>query len=164
MKSKILFCVLIITSLVSCGQEKDFNTYINTYYEFSVDTISVTGFKKIKEHVQIIDARSSVEYSTSKIKGAVFVNYEDPKLKQLNFNPSDTLVVYCTIGYRSEKIAEKLKKEGYKNVYNLYGGILQWTNSNNPVYSPIGTQTPFVHTYDETWGKWLTNSSYKAVH
>jgi len=164
MKSEILFSALVIASLFSCGQPKDFNAYINSYYEFSIDTISVKELKNIQYDVQIVDARSTIEYSTSKIEGAYFIDYNDPQLNKLNFNKSDTVVVYCTIGYRSEKIAEKLKKEGYVNVYNLYGGIIQWVNDSNPVYSPIGKITPFVHTYEARWGKWLTNPNIEAVN
>ena len=38
-------------------------------------------------------------------------------------------IVYCTIGARSETIGEKLKKNGFTNVYNLYGGIFEWKNA-----------------------------------
>jgi rhodanese-related sulfurtransferase len=154
----------MILSIVSCGQKEDFNSYINSYYSFSVDTISVKGLKNIQRNSQIIDSRSYVEYSTSKIKGAVFVDYKDPKLTELNLNKTDTIVVYCTIGYRSEKIAEKLKKEGYLNVYNLYGGIIQWANKKYPVYNPLGIQTYYIHTYDKSWSKWLTNPNTEATY
>jgi len=33
--------------------------------------------------------------------------------------------VYCSLGIRSEVIAKKLKKAGYTNVFNLYGGIFE---------------------------------------
>ena len=33
------------------------------------------------------------------------------------------IVVYCTTGFRSEEAYKKLKKIGYTNVYNLYGGL-----------------------------------------
>lgn len=162
-KSKLLLGISLVISLLSCGQKQDFNSYINTYYEFSVDTISVEGFKSIKEQVKVIDARSLPEYSTSKIHGAIFLDYDNPKLNQLQLKKSDTIVVYCTIGYRSEKIAEKLQNKGYAHVYNLYGGIIQWVNDSNPVFSPTGSQTPYVHTYDATWGKWLVNPKIQAV-
>jgi rhodanese-related sulfurtransferase len=38
------------------------------------------------------------------------------------------VIVYCSVGYRSEKIGEKLQKLGFQNVHNLYGGIFQWKN------------------------------------
>ena len=162
--NKTMFFTLMILSIISRGQKKDFKSYINTYYNFSVDTISVQCLKKIRGEVKIIDSRSNVEYSTSKIKGALFIDYKNPDFSNLNIHKTDTIVVYCTIGYRSEKIAEKLEKEGYLNVFNLYGGIIQWVNKNNPVFAPTGAQTPFVHTYNQAWGKWLKNPNTEAVN
>lgn len=161
--NSIIFGILLSLGLSSCAQT-DFNTYINGYYDFSVDTISTQELIKIQDRVQIIDARTSEEYSVSKIKGAHFIEYDNPKLDQLKISKKDTVVVYCTIGYRSEKIAEQLKSKGYKTVFNLYGGILKWVNDSNPVCSPTGTVTPFVHTYDKSWGKWLTNPTITAVN
>ncbi len=56
------------------------------------------------------------------------------------------VVVYCSVGYRSEKIAEKLKAAGYKNVFNLYGGIFEWENQNLPVYDSNGEPFRFTLT------------------
>lgn len=161
--NKLILGLFITLGFTSCAQS-DFNTYINGYYDFSVDTISTAQLKLIQDRVQIIDARSTAEYSVSKIKGAHFVDYDQPKIKDLKLNKTDTVVVYCTIGYRSEKIAEKLQKDGYTNVFNLYGGIIKWANDSNSVCSPTGRTTNFVHTYDKSWGKWLTNPNYTGVN
>lgn len=161
--NKIILSLFVIFGFTSCAQS-DFNTYINGYYEFTVDTISTQQLKQVQDGVQIIDARTTAEYSVSKIKGAHFVEYENPKLDQLKLSKSDTVVVYCTIGYRSEKIAEQLKAKGYTSVFNLYGGILKWVNDSNSVCSPTGMNTPYVHTYDASWGKWLTNKEVTGVN
>src|SRR5690606_42136192 len=52
-----------------------------------------------------------------------------------------TIVVYCAVGNRAERIGEKLLKAGYKHVYNLYGGIFEWMNQGNPVYTSGQVQT-----------------------
>jgi len=64
--------------------------------------------------------------------------------------------VYCSLGIRSEDIAEKLKKAGYNNVLNLYGGIFEWKNKDFTVYNSEGTQTEKIHTFSKEWSKWLT--------
>ncbi|MBU0695313.1 MAG: rhodanese-like domain-containing protein, partial [Bacteroidetes bacterium] len=70
--------------------------------------------------------------------------------------PKDAIVVvYCSVGYRSEKIAEKLIHDGYKNVFNLYGGIFEWGNEGNPIYKDNGIQTTEIHTYNKKWAKWV---------
>ena len=67
------------------------------------------------------------------------------------------IVVYCSLGIRSEKISEKLKAEGYSNVRNLYGGIFEWKNKGFEVFDSEGKETEKVHAYSKSWSKWLKN-------
>ena len=79
---------------------------------------------------------------------------------QLYDIPMDAnVVLYCTVGSRSEKIAGKLLAAGYKNVYNLYGGIFEWINERNPVYKRNGVQTSEIHTYDKALSRWVDRGS-----
>ncbi|MBT8318930.1 MAG: rhodanese-like domain-containing protein, partial [Gramella sp.] len=68
------------------------------------------------------------------------------------------IVVYCSIGVRSENIGVKLIKAGYKNVENLYGGIFDWKNKDFPVVDALGKSTEEVHAYSKHWSKWLRNA------
>ena len=63
-------------------------------------------------------------------------------------------MVYCSVGIRSEIIGKKLLAEGYTAVYNLYGGIFEWTNKGGKVYSANNT-TSKVHAYSKQWGSYL---------
>jgi len=65
------------------------------------------------------------------------------------------IVIYCSVGYRSEKIGEKLQKAGYKNVINLWGGIFDWANLKLPLVNEDEEKVTSVHPYDENWGRWL---------
>ena len=44
---------------------------------------------------------------------------------------------------------------GYKNVYNLYGGIFEWKNNNWKVFDNKGFETDNVHTFNKNWSKYL---------
>ena len=79
-------------------------------------------------------------------------------------NKNAPIIVYCSVGYRSEKISEKLLAAGYKNVENLYGGIFEWKNKRNTVVDKNGI-TNNVHPYSKTWGVWLKNADkvYKTA-
>ena len=66
-----------------------------------------------------------------------------------------TIIVYCSVGIRSEDIAEKLQKAGYKNVFNLFGGIFEWKNKQNTVVDSTNNPTEKVHTFSKEWSKWL---------
>mgnify|MGYP000471538617 CR=1 FL=1 len=91
--------------------------------------------------IYILDAREKKEYEVSHIKNARLVGYDNFKLETVKDIPKDAKVyVYCSIGYRSEKIGEKLQKDGFQKVYNLYGGIFNWANAGFPLESKTGQQ------------------------
>ena len=66
------------------------------------------------------------------------------------------IVVYCSVGYRSEKIGEKLRKAGYTNVTNLFGGLFTWANENRPLKNKADQPTRAVHGYGKAWSKYLS--------
>ena len=85
----------------------------------------------------LLDNRETVEYDVSHLHGAQCVGYDSFNIQEvLNMVPNkqDTIVVYCSLGIRSEDIGEKLQEAGYTHVYNLYGGIFEWKNEEKEVY------------------------------
>ena len=73
-------------------------------------------------------------------------------------------MLYCSVGYRSEKVAEKMKKAGFTAVYNLYGSIFEWVNAGYPVVTNDGNQTNIIHTYNKKWGQWVTSDNIKKTN
>jgi hypothetical protein len=71
--------------------------------------------------------------------------------------------LYCSIGYRSEKIGEKLKDAGYTNVQNLFGSIFEWVNQELPVENSKDEIVKKVHTYNRLWGKWVDKKKTERV-
>jgi rhodanese-related sulfurtransferase len=109
--------------------------------------------------IVLLDSREKKEYEVSHIKGALYAGYEDFNLQEVskNIKSIDTpIIVYCSLGVRSEDIAETLEKAGYTNIKNLYGGIFNWKNNNLPVVNRHQEPTDSVHVYSKKWGKWLT--------
>ena len=122
---------------------------------FSVKTIAPNDVKR-EPNMVILDARERSEYDVSHLPNAVFIGYNNFEKKILDSLAKDKpIVVYCSIGYRSEKIGEKLQKLGFTKVYNLYGSIFEWVNQGNPVVDSSGKPTQRVHAYSRTWGIWL---------
>jgi len=133
--------------------EKKLESMLN----YTVPVIKTEELKKIDKSVVLLDTRSREEYQTSHIEGATFINYKDFSAEMMEgIDKEDTVVVYCSVGYRSEKIGEQLQKLGYKNVKNLYGGIFDWKNKGNEVINETG-KTDSVHTYNRLWSQYLTN-------
>lgn len=109
----------------------------------------------------VLDAREKEEFQVSHLKDAVWVGYEDFDLDQVMQqvpNKQNPIVVYCSIGVRSEDIGERLKNAGYTNVKNLYGGIFEWKNKGYPVYDEQQQETEKVHAFNTYWGRFLTNA------
>lgn len=131
---------------------------LDKYNEESIPYISVKELSKIQSEVTLLDAREIGEYETSHLQGAVYVGYDhfDMDLVSKKNLPKDSkIVVYCSLGVRSEDVAEKLKKAGYKNIYNLYGGIFEWKNEQHEVVNSQGKETDSIHAFSKDWGKWL---------
>ncbi|HHP7241912.1 MAG TPA: rhodanese-like domain-containing protein [Cyclobacteriaceae bacterium] len=137
---------------------KLFQLMLNTMLSHSVDEISVKQLDSLEDDFVLLDAREIEEYKVSKIKNARWVGYDHFDMRNVaDLAKNDSIAVYCSVGYRSEKIAEKLEDNGYTNVYNVFGGIFEWVNQNKPVVDSMGKPTNKVHTYSKTWGIWLKN-------
>ncbi len=103
----------------------------------------------------ILDTREREEYNVSHLKNAIWVGYKDFTLSRVEHLPKTShILLYCSIGYRSEKIAKRMRAAGYSKVANLVGGIFAWANLDKPLYNSAGL-THKVHPYDAVWGIWL---------
>lgn len=118
--------------------------------------ISVPELAAMTKPVTILDARSRSEFAASHLRDAIRVGYVDfhPR-KVASLRKDRSVVIYCSIGFRSEKIGEKLRKLGFQDVRNLYGGIFEWYNQGNPVVDDSGAVTKAIHTYGKMWAHWV---------
>ena len=155
-----VFLILIIQqSSVAIAQrtQAEFDEMLEKMYEKTVPLIHVDQLDKDKlgEYV-LLDTREEEEYMVSHIPGAKWVGYESLQKKKLKELDKDApVIVYCSVGYRSERIGEKLQKMGFTNVQNLYGGIFDWKNKGNEVVNEKGRETDRIHTYNRDWSQWL---------
>jgi len=100
---------------------------------FTGDEITPTEFKKWLDEgreVAVIDARNGYELRVGTFENAIDLNIKsfrqlpkatEPLLEQLGEIP---IVMYCTGGVRCEKASAIMLNQGFKNVYQLKGGIL----------------------------------------
>lgn len=145
-------------------KQLDFNEKINRMLSFSVPFITVGELDRDQDDYYILDSREEEEYKVGHIKDARCIGYDDFDMEELEGVDKDAkIAVYCSIGYRSEKITEKLRKAGYKNAVNVYGSIFQWVNDGKPIYNEAGQQVKEVHTYNRKWSKWVTTDKVKKT-
>ena len=124
----------------------------------SVEHISAREALKLVNSggVIFVDHRTESEQALSMLPQAVITK---DLLKKPKVYTDCTLIAYCTIGYRSGKLARKLKKKGL-SVLNLQGGILAWIHAGGKVYKD-GRPVKRVHVYGKKWD--LAPSAYEAV-
>ena len=148
---------LLISALSACGQ-KSYEEKLASLYNYSVPLMTPQTLDSLQEQspVTLLDIRSPEEFEVSHLREARFVDYDAFEISQLqDVSKEDTVVLYCSVGYRSERIGVQLQKAGYQHVYNLYGGIFQWKNEGKEVFTPQNQPTDSVHTYNRSWSKWL---------
>lgn len=117
------------------------------------------------ENALFLDAREPVEYGVSHLPGALNIGYDNLDFKAVkDVDKSRPVVVYCTVGYRSERAAEKLRKKGFTNVYNLYGSLYAWKLAGFPLEDADGKPTEKLHTYNEKWGSFVPDSIGEKVY
>jgi len=164
--------ILLFSSLLTYGQQATydllsnpkFHCEIESYLSHTVHVISVSDAKEKDSEVIFLDARELEEYNVSHIPNAIHIGYDHFKMSSMKEIPKDSeIVVYCSIGYRSEKIGEKLQRMGYTKVQNLYGSIFEWANQGQPLQSTSGLPINKVHTYNRSWSKWMDNSDLEKV-
>lgn len=150
MKKMVIILLLLPLSILA-QDNSSLNEKVRSLLGFTIPTVTTSELQGFQS-ARILDAREIDEFRVSHLPNAIYVGDKDFQLERLKgISKSDIIVVYCTVGYRSEKVAEKLKKQGYANVYNLFGGIFAWKNADNPVVDPSGKQTEKVHCYNESW-------------
>jgi len=152
--SLFLFLLLFISANNSAQTVQDpaFAEKLHGLLDTRVPSVDVSH---VNERAIFLDAREPEEYGVSHIRNARAIGYKDLDLNVIKDLPKDAaIIVYCSVGYRSQKVTEKLLEAGYTNVRNLYGGIFEWVNSGHSVVDQKGT-TQRVHTYNKNWSKWL---------
>ena len=98
-----------------------------------VTNMNVSEFsKKITEAgVITIDVRTPGEFMTGHIQGAENIDFESGNFENeiSTLDKNGTYAVYCRSGNRSGQAVAIMHDAGFHNVYNLNGGIIDWTKS-----------------------------------
>ncbi|HAD34512.1 MAG TPA: thioredoxin [Chitinophagaceae bacterium] len=83
----------------------------------------------------IIDVRTPQEFADGHLANAININYNSADFEeQLDKLPKNKpIFIYCLSGGRSGSALQSFSKKGFKTVYNMQGGILQWKAKNYPL-------------------------------
>lgn len=111
---------------------------------------------KINTDVYFLDTREQNEFKVSHLPNAIHIGYNNLDWAKINTIDKDAeIIVYCSIGVRSQDIGKQLKEKGFSNVKNLYGGIFLWANQARAMEDINKKSTTKVHGYNKHWGRWI---------
>ena len=95
--------------------------------------LSPAEFKALKDRddVVVVDVRSDYEYNLGRFKNAITLDMENfrdfpDRVERLKEFKDKKILTYCTGGVKCEKASAFLLEQGFKNVYQLHGGIIKY--------------------------------------
>ena len=86
----------------------------------------------LKKETVLIDTRKSFEFKVGTFKGSInpeLNNFRDFPRYFKTLKKNQNIGMFCTGGIRCEKASAYLKKKGFKNVYQLKGGIINYLDN-----------------------------------
>ncbi|WP_084454297.1 rhodanese-like domain-containing protein [Algoriphagus terrigena] len=153
-KARIFFFGLLLIYTPAAAQSAAYKVLLEGLYDKDFPTVTADQIADLANY-QILDTREKKEFEVSHLPNAIRVGYDSFDLSATDgLDKGKPVLVYCTVGARSQDIGRRLQAAGFTRVYNLYGGIIQWSNSGKTLEAG-GMPTDKVHTYSKTWGIWL---------
>lgn len=155
---RLAYLFLLPVILLNVGFFWDSPTWkgINETIERSYPAVQNIDIESLKTAIDadhsptLIDVRKEAEFAISHLPGAVNIT----EVSAVNYPKDRHLVIYCSVGIRSAKFADKLNALGYSKVTNLHGSIFAWANKGYKLMRGKKTVRT-VHPYNRKWGKLL---------
>lgn len=140
------------------------NVITKSLQSSEVPKINVSDAVAHESSYIFLDSREREEYNVSHIKNSIYIGDKEFDIDKIEQIPKGgNIIVYCSVGVRSDKIAKETIDAGYSNVHNMFGGIFEWINQGNPVFDSTGKSTQNIHAYSRLWGMFL-NRGHKIYN
>jgi rhodanese-related sulfurtransferase len=96
---------------------------------------AIANLKSSKTKHVILDVRGPDEFRSGYIDGSRNIPVSDlaTRLSELSEHKADPVIVYCRSGGRSSVASQILAANGFANVTNVAGGMLDWQGAGYPV-------------------------------
>ena len=114
--------------------------------------------------VLTFDVRTPEEFAVSHIAGAVRVDPDGELPGWLDTVARDRpIALYCSVGYRSERLGRRLRGRGFTQVSNVYGSLFDWVARGYGLVDTAGRPTRRLHVYNRRWGELVTAPDVEEV-
>ncbi|HCP40829.1 MAG TPA: rhodanese-like domain-containing protein [Cryomorphaceae bacterium] len=130
---RVIHNIIVILGLVTAGcQAQNVST---GGVNIDVNVADFAAGIDNADNALVLDVRADAEFVSGHLNGAIQIDfYRDDFQETLSkLNMSRPVFVYCRSGNRSGKAAKQMKALGFKEVYNLEGGIGEWARRGQPV-------------------------------
>lgn len=160
LKSIILFSSFLY--LASCQDATPSNAQGSVNKELQVDEYR----QKLEatKDAQLVDVRTPEEYDEGHLKDAVDIDYnsDDFSKRIARLDKTRPVFVYCLSGGRSAMAAEQMHNMGFREVYNMKGGMMKWNKAAMPVVKGSDSKKQTGMTM-EAFNKMITGAEYVLV-
>ncbi len=114
----------------------------------SISTAALANWLVQDDPPLLIDARREAEYGVSHLPQALHASTVEA-IAAAGIAKEMPIVLYCSVGYRSARLGQKLQAAGYRAI-NLEGSLFQWANEGRSLVA-AGQPTRQVHPYSPLW-------------
>ncbi len=151
-RAKYILSFLVLALVITSYQvyQRGYFTVLNLERIERIKSKTAQSLLSEKEFT-LLDIREGYEFDVSHIKGAV--RFDESVID--NLDKEKPLMLYCTMGLRSNKLAKRLQKEGFKSIYELKSGLIGWSNSELPMVNSNNEVTKEVHVYNRYFKPFL---------
>jgi UPF0176 protein len=133
--------------------------------------VDAKAFNALSENPQtvVIDMRNHYEYEVGHFKNAIEIPSDTFReqlpmaVEMMRGKEELPIIMYCTGGIRCEKASAYMLHHGFKNVYHVAGGIINYVNE----VKQEGLEQKFVgknFVFDERLGERITNDIIAKCH
>ena len=96
------------------------------YYEITADQLKVRIDDEADGNFIIVDIRDDASYDEAHISGAINIPLNELGYRVFSLDKTKDIIVYCFTGVTSQVACQILVNAGFKDVYNMTGGIKAW--------------------------------------
>lgn len=165
MKKIILYTFWSLIVLNSCAQGTNSNSSDKSEFK----TLPVEEFNEKMSTTAsklVLDVRTPEEVTSGKLASAINIDYNnnnfESEIEKLDKNKP--VFLYCKSGGRSGAALVILKDKGFKEVFNLRGGIMAWNAANMPMDTAIKNTNEVKDEWSEdAYNKMLAQNRFVLI-
>ncbi|MEY8347755.1 rhodanese-like domain-containing protein [Bacillus cereus] len=121
MSTNLIIILAVILAFIG------YSVWMFFYQKKLIKTLSEEEFRAGYRKAQLIDIREADEFNAGHILGARNIPLSQIRMRYKELRQDQPVYLYCQSGFRTGRAAQYLKKQGYKDFYQLQGGFKSWT-------------------------------------